>query len=73
MLDDNRHAIPPYDAILLVSPRRANDARLTSVLGQLVDAIPVELMRQANARAASGKETPDSVAAWLETKISKRR
>lgn len=73
VLDDNRHAIPPYDAILLVSPRRANDARLTSVLGQLVDAIPVELMRQANARAASGKETPDSVAAWLETKIGKRR
>jgi osmoprotectant transport system permease protein len=73
VLDDNRHAIPPYDAILLVSPRRANDARLAGVLGQLVDAIPVTLMREANARAASGKETPDGVAAWLETRIARRR
>ena len=28
ILADNRHAIPPYDAILLISPKRAEDERL---------------------------------------------
>ena len=32
VLDDPRHAIPPYDAILLLSPRRANDAKLIAAL-----------------------------------------
>ena len=27
VLDDPKHAIPPYDAILLLSPKRANDER----------------------------------------------
>ena len=26
VLDDPRHAIPPYDAVLLISPQRINDA-----------------------------------------------
>ena len=28
VLDDPRHAIPPYDAVLLISPQRVNDAAL---------------------------------------------
>src|SRR5450756_2589840 len=51
VLDDSKHAIPPYDAILLLSPRRANDAKLIAALQPLVGAIPVALMREANARA----------------------
>ncbi|MFX5537774.1 glycine betaine ABC transporter substrate-binding protein, partial [Acinetobacter baumannii] len=27
-LDDNRHAIPPYDAIVLLSPKRRDDEAL---------------------------------------------
>lgn len=69
VLDDDRHAIPPYDAILLVSPRRAHDARLAGVINKLVGAIPVDLMRKANARAASSGQTPDSVATWLDHQI----
>ena len=29
VLDDPKQAIPPYDAILLISPQRADDAELT--------------------------------------------
>jgi osmoprotectant transport system permease protein len=71
VLEDIRHAIPPYDAILLLSPSRAHDERLVEVLNRLIDAIPVELMREANARAAEGN-TPDDVAKWLEERLDKR-
>ena len=71
VLEDIRHAIPPYDAILLLSPSRAHDDRLVEVLNRLIGAIPVELMREANARAAEGN-TPDDVAKWLEERLDKR-
>jgi len=54
VLDDPKHAIPPYDAILLLSPKRANDEALIAALKPLIGAIPVELMRAANLRASSG-------------------
>ena len=69
-LEDVRHAIPPYDAILLLSPKRAHDGKLTDVLTRLVGAIPVELMREANARASDGG-SPDAVARWLDERLSK--
>lgn len=67
VLDDPRHAIPPYDAILLVAPRRAHDEALITALRPLIDAIPVELMREANGRAASGgaDASPPNVARWM--------
>jgi osmoprotectant transport system permease protein len=70
VLEDVRHAIPPYDAILLLSPKRAHDGKLTDVLTRLVGAIPVELMREANARASDGG-SPDAVARWLDERLSK--
>jgi len=75
VLDDPRHAIPPYDAILLLSPRRANDAKLIAALTPLVGAIPVELMRAANRRAASGgaDASPPAVAQWMREEIAKGR
>jgi osmoprotectant transport system permease protein len=54
ILDDPKHAIPPYDAVLLVAPQRANDATLLDALRPLVDAIDVSKMRAANLRASSG-------------------
>ncbi|HEY7231961.1 MAG TPA: ABC transporter permease/substrate-binding protein [Pseudolabrys sp.] len=68
VLDDDRHAIPPYDAILLLSPRRAHDERLINAVKPLIGAIPVDLMREANARA-SGDVSPDVVARWLSEKL----
>jgi osmoprotectant transport system permease protein len=68
VLDDPKHAIPPYDAILLVSPRRANDKAFLDALFPLVGAIDVETMREANRRASSGA-TPEAAARWLDGKI----
>jgi osmoprotectant transport system permease protein len=68
VLDDPKHAIPPYDAILLVSPRRADDKPFLDALRPLVGAIDVETMREANRRAGTGA-TPEAVARWLGQRI----
>ena len=65
VLDDPKHVIPPYDAILLLSPRRANDAALIAALTPLLNTIPVALMREANARAGDGRTSADDAARWL--------
>ena len=65
VLDDDKHAIPPYDAILLIAPKRAQDEKLIAALKPLLGSIDVATMRSANARAANGGTTPDSVAKWL--------
>jgi osmoprotectant transport system permease protein len=48
VLDDDKHAIPSYDAVILLAPKRANDEILRRALTPLVGAISVETMRQAN-------------------------
>jgi osmoprotectant transport system permease protein len=47
-LEDVKHAIPSYDAVILIAPKRANDEVLRGALVPLIGAIPVETMRQAN-------------------------
>ena len=73
VLADPKHAIPPYDAILLIAPKRANDEALLAALKPLVGAIPVELMRAANLRASRGDSSADDVARWLTGEMAKRR
>ena len=70
-LDDPKHVIPPYDAILLVAPKRAHDAKLIAALKPLVGAIDVKVMREANLRGSSGDTTPDAVAKWLWQRLGK--
>jgi osmoprotectant transport system permease protein len=74
VLEDSRHAIPPYDAIVLLSPKRADDRALKAALVPLLGKIDISDMREANLRAAGGNATssPDVVARWLWEKISKR-
>jgi osmoprotectant transport system permease protein len=48
VLTDPKHAIPAYDAVILLAPQRANDAVLKQTLEPLIGAIPVERMREAN-------------------------
>jgi osmoprotectant transport system permease protein len=48
VLTDPKHAIPAYDAVILLSPRRADDPMLQQALEPLIGAIPVERMREAN-------------------------
>ena len=70
VLDDPKHAIPPYDAILLLSPKRTSDERLIAALKPLVGAIPVKLMREANLRATG--TTPAAVAQWMWQQVDKK-
>lgn len=74
VLDDPRHAIPPYDAIVLLAPKRADDAALKAALAPLLGSIDISAMREANLRAAGGDgaSSPDVVARWLWEKIGKR-
>jgi osmoprotectant transport system permease protein len=48
VLPDVKRAIPSYDAVIVISPRRRNDEALRAALAPLIGAIPVERMRQAN-------------------------
>jgi osmoprotectant transport system permease protein len=74
VLDDPRRAIPPYDAILLIAPRRANDRALLDALRPLVGAIDVGLMRAANLRAAGGGyASPQAAARWLWNEVQRTR
>ena len=65
VLDDPKHVIPPYDAVLLVSARRAQDEKLIAALKPLIGAIPVNAMRAANAQAASGASTGETANSLL--------
>lgn len=71
VLTDPRHAIPSYDALLLVAPGRATDARFVAALAPLVGRIPVAAMRQANYQVDrdAAKRTPDQAASWLARRV----
>ena len=74
VLDDPKHAIPPYDAIVLISPKRAEDQALHAALTPLLGAIDIATMREANLRASGNDATssPDAVAKWLWEKIGNK-
>jgi osmoprotectant transport system permease protein len=73
VLDDIKHAIPPYDAVVLLAPKRANDQALRAALQPLLGKVSIATMREANLRAAGNDATssPDAVARWLWEKIGK--
>jgi osmoprotectant transport system permease protein len=74
VLEDSKHAIPPYDAIVLLAPKRASDQALRAALQPLLGKIDIAAMREANLRAAGGDgaSSPDAVARWLWERIAKR-
>ncbi|CAN5262702.1 glycine betaine ABC transporter substrate-binding protein [soil metagenome] len=71
VLSDPKGAIPGYDAILLLSPRHARDARFQAVLKPLIGRIPVDAMREANylVDRDADKKSPEEAARWLEKKV----
>jgi len=75
VLDDPKRVVPPYDVILLVSPRRSKDEALLDALRPLVDAIDVTLMRAANLRASGGdnSSSPGEAARWLWEQVRQKR
>ena len=75
VLEDTKHVIPPYDAVILIAPRDANDRTLIDALRPLVGAVDVDLMRAANQRATAGPgdRSPDAVARWMADEIARRK
>jgi osmoprotectant transport system permease protein len=74
VLEDPKQSLPPYDAILLVSPRRAQDEKFLAALKPLIGAIDVETIREASLLAdrAENRQTPEGAARWLKQKIGKK-
>ena len=70
-LGDPKGVIPPYDAVVLVAPKRAADQALRDALSPLIGRIDIAAMREANLRAAGGdgNASSDAVARWLWEKI----
>jgi osmoprotectant transport system permease protein len=71
VLGDPLHAIPDYDALILVSPRRKADALLRRALTPLLNAIAVERMREANFMVdrADSPKSPREAARFLATAV----
>jgi osmoprotectant transport system permease protein len=67
VLEDPENAIPPYDAVLLLSRRAAESQAVIRALEPLIEAIPVDLMRQANYQVDRNrnKRTVSQAARWL--------
>jgi osmoprotectant transport system permease protein len=74
VLGDVKHAIPPYDAMVLLAPKRADDQALRIALQPLLGKVDIATMREANLRAAGNdaESSPDAVARWLWEKIGNR-
>lgn len=72
VLTDPKGAIPPYDAVILISPKAAADPRLVEALRPLVGKVPVEAMRAANYSVDrdKGKSSPAQAARALEQAIA---
>ncbi|MFT3693217.1 MAG: ABC transporter permease/substrate-binding protein [Kofleriaceae bacterium] len=66
-LDDPRGALPPYDAMILLAPRVADDPTVACALVPLHGKITVDLMRRANLMVdrETDKQTPAAAATWL--------
>ena len=74
VLDDPKRSLPPYDAILLIAPKRAKDAAFLAALKPLIGAIDVEQMREASLLAdrRDNKQTVEDAARWLSERLQKR-
>lgn len=74
VLDDTRHAIPNYDALIVVSGRCAADARCTEALKPLIGRIDVSAMRAANYMVDRDKDkrSPEQAAQWLAQRTGTR-
>ncbi len=72
LLDDPQQALPPYDAVLLVSPDASKDAALLGALSGLVNRIDDQMMATANLRVEAGGDSPRQAALWLRDRIRRQ-
>jgi osmoprotectant transport system permease protein len=77
LLEDPKRSLPPYDAVILLAPGRAEDRALTDALAPLLGAVTVERMRQANLMTSGGGGTaqtsPAEAARWLSNAIAAQK
>jgi len=71
ILEDNKGAVPSYEAIMLLAPDRGSDDKFVAALNPLIGAITVENMRKANYMVdrEDDKKTPRQAALWLNDKL----
>ena len=74
VLADPKHAIPAYEAVLLIAPARRSDAAFVAGLRPLVSSITVTRMRAANLMVDrdTDKRSPADAAAWLSPRGTAR-
>ncbi len=72
-LTDDRHVLPPYEAVLLLSPEAAANPKLTALLQPLIGAIDIDEMRRANLMVDIDGDTVATAAAWLRDQIDKNK
>lgn len=73
LLDDPQGVLPPYDAVILLSPPASQRPGLADALAPLVGAIDDTAMREANRQVDLGGRTPAQAAAWLDEQIAGRQ
>jgi len=73
LIADPKNALPPYDAVLLVSAKHAHDEKLLAALRPLIGALDLTSMQQANLMVdrADDKRTPEQAAQWLAGRLRK--
>jgi osmoprotectant transport system permease protein len=73
LLSDPRGALPPYDAVVLVSAKHAHDGKLIASLKPLIGAIDLKVMQQANLMVDRGtdKRSTEAASEWLAARISR--
>ena len=74
VLEDSKGAVPSYEAILLLAPKRSGDDKFVAALKPLTGAITVANMREANYMVdrKDDKKTPKQAALWLDGKVKER-
>ncbi|MSQ94633.1 MAG: ABC transporter permease subunit [Gemmataceae bacterium] len=71
-LSDPKQALPPYDAILLLSRKGAQNARLRTALLPLVQAVNDRAMQQANLRVDVEEQSPRRAARELLLSLARK-
>jgi osmoprotectant transport system permease protein len=69
VLNDPLGVLPPYDAVILLSPEAAARAGLADALAPLVGAIDSTDMREANRLVDLERQTPAQASGWLLNEI----
>jgi len=73
LLQDDKGAIPPYDAIVLVGPEVSRQGDVLEALKELSGTIDADAMRRMNLAVDRDKQNPGTVAeAFLDSVWSKR-